>query len=179
MVSGVNSLLPPPKSPMGASGNAASKLEYHCCNKSSVGTTIKALRGVASSAISATKVLPAPVGRTTTPLRPAFFHASSAPVWWVYGSIRRLEDNFSSEKPLFSSYTATLNSRRVSSSVTSDPLSSKQSYKRPASMMRFKNAWVRSSRGAVKSCSGGPSSKTCPPYRKHTLLETSRAKLIS
>src|SRR5581483_2606421 len=52
-------------------------------------------------------------------------------------------------------------------------------HSRFASMMRSRNCCVRGSRGAVKICSGGPSSMIVPPSRKHTRLAMSRANDIS
>src|SRR5690242_14299696 len=48
-----------------------------------------------------------------------------------------------------------------------------------ASSTRDKNSRVRGSRGEVKICSGGPSSRIRPASRKQTLSATSRAKPIS
>src|SRR3954447_18518534 len=48
-----------------------------------------------------------------------------------------------------------------------------------ASSTRERNSRVRGSRGSVKICSGGPSSRIRPASRKQTLFETSRAKPIS
>src|SRR4051794_2114835 len=53
------------------------------------------------------------------------------------------------------------------------------SHSRPASSTRARNARVRSCCGALKICSGGPSSRMRPASRKQTWSETSRAKLIS
>src|SRR5207245_4838687 len=50
---------------------------------------------------------------------------------------------------------------------------------RPPSSTRARNWRVRSSLGAEKICSGGPSSQMTPASRKQTLFATSRAKLIS
>src|SRR5581483_5975503 len=49
----------------------------------------------------------------------------------------------------------------------------------PASMMLWRNCRVRSSRGAEKICSGGPSSRITPWSRKQTRLAMSRANPIS
>src|SRR3954466_11704075 len=48
-----------------------------------------------------------------------------------------------------------------------------------ASSTRERNCRVRGSRGSLKICSGGPSSRIRPASRKQTLFETSRAKPIS
>src|SRR5581483_236162 len=52
-------------------------------------------------------------------------------------------------------------------------------HSRPASMIRLRNSRVRGSVGLLKIWSGGPCSQITPASRKHTLSETSRAKLIS
>ena len=46
-------------------------------------------------------------------------------------------------------------------------------------MMRARNSRVRGSRGSPSTCSGGPTSRSRPPSRKHTVSATCRAKPIS
>ena len=60
---------PPPTTPTSSSGTPAfsTRPARHCCKRSMVGTTTSVRTGACSRAMKATTVLPAPVGRTTTP----------------------------------------------------------------------------------------------------------------
>lgn len=50
-------------------------------------------------------------------------------------------------------------------------------HSRPAAMTRWRNEAVRALRGAVKICSGGPSSRIWPSCRKQTRSATSGGSL--
>ena len=81
-VTGVISWYPPPNNPTVTDPPKASeRIEYHCFKSASVGTTTSVLRPARSIALTATAVLPAPVGSTTTPRKPSRPHAARASLW--------------------------------------------------------------------------------------------------
>ena len=69
---------PAPTAPIATPGKLAARTAYHWWRRSIVGVTTRALRAASWIASTATNVLPAPVGSTTTPRRPARFQAASA-----------------------------------------------------------------------------------------------------
>ncbi len=71
---------PPPISPTSARKQESSR-SYHWFIKSIVGTTTSVERFTCSIAICATRLLPAPVGSTTTPRLPCRRHSSIASRW--------------------------------------------------------------------------------------------------
>ncbi len=85
-VSGCRSLTPPPSIPTGTP-RCRDSTPCHCAIRSSVGTTTKVGRFTWAMASTASSVLPAPVGSSTSPRPPAPLHASSAARWWGKGSM--------------------------------------------------------------------------------------------
>ena len=89
------SFTPPPSNPIFIS-KYSFKTAFHCPIKSIVGTCIKVGRPILAISITASIVLPAPVGSVTTP-RYSEIPASAASVWNERGVIFFLRGNVKAE----------------------------------------------------------------------------------
>ena len=95
-------------------------------------------------------------------IRPARVSVSSAVGWMT-----RYSSSGSSETSTRLG-SCTMRERYRRTSVSDFKSDTWRFYNRPAATMRCRNCCVRSSRGAPKICSGGPSSRIRPASRKHT-----------